>query len=63
MLDIVGLRLDQMPQIFESYEVVGKIKESVASLLELRPDVKGIAGGGDQAVCISRYRNSWPWNV
>lgn len=50
MLEIVGLKEEQMPQIFESYEVVGNLKESVASLLELRPDVKVIAGGGDQAV-------------
>ncbi len=50
MLEIADLREDQMPQIFESYQVVGNLKASVASLLELRPDVKVIAGGGDQAV-------------
>lgn len=50
MLDIVGLKSEQMATIFESYEVVGTLQESVALKLGLRRDVKIIAGGGDQAV-------------
>lgn len=50
MLYIVGLTENQMPQIFESYEVVGELQESVAKELGLNSNVKIIAGGGDQAV-------------
>lgn len=50
MLDIVGLKDWQMANIYESYQVVGTIKESLAKELGLTPNVKIIAGGGDQAV-------------
>ena len=50
MLDIVGLSKDQMPKVFESYQVVGNLRDSVASVLGLNPKVKVVAGGGDQAV-------------
>lgn len=50
MLEICGLKTDQMAKIFESYEVVGTIKEQVAKELGLPSTVKVIAGGGDQAV-------------
>lgn len=50
MLDIVGLTEEQMPDVYESYDVVGNIKESVAEALNLNPNAKIIAGGGDQAV-------------
>lgn len=50
MLDIVGLKEDQMATIFESFEVVGTIRPSIASKLNLKESVKVIAGGGDQAV-------------
>lgn len=50
MLDIVGLKEEQMATIFESYQVVGTIRPSIASKLNLKESVKVIAGGGDQAV-------------
>lgn len=50
MLDICGLKLEQMPRIYESYQVVGTITKEIASLLGLPERVKVIAGGGDQAV-------------
>lgn len=50
MLDIVGLREEQMPKIHESYEVVGNIDEAIADQLGLNHQLKVIAGGGDQAV-------------
>ena len=49
MLDIVGLGEDQMPQIFESYEVVGN-KGKCSKLIRTKTWCKGVAGGGDQAV-------------
>lgn len=50
LLEIVGLNEEQMPEIYESCEVVGSLRDSVASKLGLSSDVKIIAGGGDQAV-------------
>lgn len=50
MLDICQLELEQMPKIYESYQVVGTITKEIASILGLPDTVKVIAGGGDQAV-------------
>jgi xylulokinase len=50
MLDICGLKSSQMAKVFESYEVVGTLKETEAEALGLPKTVKVIAGGGDQAV-------------
>lgn len=49
MLDICGVKMEQMPQLFESYEVVGTIKASIADKLGLPSDVKVCAGAGDNA--------------
>ena len=49
MLDICGVREEQLPKLFESYEVVGTLKEDVAAELGLSPDVRIIAGAGDNA--------------
>jgi xylulokinase len=50
MLKIVGLEAEQMPEVFESYQVTGSLQDSIAKELGLSPDVKIVAGGGDQAV-------------
>ncbi len=50
MLDICGLKEEQMAKIHESYQVVGNITEKAAKELDLPASVKVIAGGGDQAV-------------
>lgn len=50
MLDIVGIKEEQMAKIFESYEVVGTLTPNAAKELGLPESVKVIAGGGDQAV-------------
>ena len=50
MLDIVGLREEQLAKIFESYEVVGTVTKQVAEELGISPETKVIAGGGDNAV-------------
>jgi xylulokinase len=50
MLDICGLKEEQMAKVFESYEVVGTLSQKAADELGLPSTVKVIAGGGDQAV-------------
>jgi len=50
MLDICGLKEEQMAKIHESYEVVGTLSKQAADELGLPASVKVIAGGGDQAV-------------
>ncbi|MCC8138350.1 MAG: xylulokinase [Clostridiales bacterium] len=49
MLDICGVREEQMAKIFESYEVVGTLLPEVAAQLGLSETVKVIAGAGDNA--------------
>ena len=49
MLDICGIRKDQLPQIFESYETVGTLKPDVAAALGLPDTVRVCAGAGDNA--------------
>lgn len=50
MLEILDISLEQLPRLYESYEVIGEIKEQLAEELFLNKNVKIIAGGGDQAV-------------
>ncbi|HHU72876.1 MAG TPA: xylulokinase [Clostridiales bacterium] len=50
MLDICGLKEEQMAKIHESSHVVGSLTEKAASELGLPHTIKVIAGGGDQAV-------------
>ncbi len=49
MMDICGVREEQLAKIFESYEVVGTLKPELAKELELPETVKIIAGAGDNA--------------
>lgn len=50
MLEICGLKEEQLAKIHESYQVVGNLTVQAAEELGLSTDVKVIAGGGDQAV-------------
>ncbi|MBH1941552.1 xylulokinase [Mobilitalea sibirica] len=50
MLDICGLKEEQMAKVFESFQVVGNMNGQAAKDLGLSENVKVIAGGGDQAV-------------
>lgn len=49
MLDICGITEDQLPTLYESYEVVGTIKRELAESLGLPQSVKITAGAGDNA--------------
>lgn len=49
MCEICGIRKEQLAQIFESYEVVGTLLPEIAEELGLSPEVKVIAGAGDNA--------------
>lgn len=49
MIEICGLRTEQLPEIHESFEQVGTLKQSAANALGLSPAVKVCAGAGDNA--------------
>ncbi|MGN0294557.1 MAG: xylulokinase [Lachnospiraceae bacterium] len=49
MLEICGVKQEQLPRLYESYEVVGNLKADLAKQLGLSEDVKIIAGAGDNA--------------
>ena len=49
MLAICGISASVMPRLFESYEVVGTVKESIAKEWGLPAGVKVVAGAGDNA--------------
>ncbi len=50
MLDLLGIREDQLGRLYNSYDVIGNIKQNIKNKLNLDKDVKIIIGGGDQAV-------------
>lgn len=49
MLKICGITKEQLPKLYESYEVVGTLKSEIARELGLAADVRVIAGAGDNA--------------
>ena len=49
MMEICGVREEQMPRLYDSFEVIGSLKPEVASLLGLGTDVKVVSGAGDNA--------------
>ena len=49
MMEICSVREDQMPRLFESYEVIGCLRPEIATALSLPEDVKVVAGAGDNA--------------
>ena len=49
MLDICGITEAQMPALYESYEVIGKVKPEIAGTFGLNPDAIVVAGAGDNA--------------
>lgn len=49
MLKICGITAEQLPKLYESWEVVGALKPEIAEELGLSKDVKVVAGAGDNA--------------
>ena len=49
MLDICGVKPEQMPKLFESYEVVGTVRPELARSMGLSEHVQVVAGAGDNA--------------
>mgnify|MGYP003295907730 CR=1 FL=1 len=49
MIGICGIRKEQLPKLFESYDVVGNLKAEIAEELGLSNEVKVVAGAGDNA--------------
>ena len=49
MMDICGLKDEQMPKLFESFEVIGTIQGFVSGALGLPRDCAVVAGAGDNA--------------
>jgi len=50
MLQYLGLEERHFPKVYESFDVVGHLKQEIKDVLGFKHDVKIIAGGGDQAV-------------
>lgn len=50
ILDILGVDIKQLPEVFESYEKIGVLNQNYKKLLNIQNDVDIIIGGGDQAV-------------
>ena len=49
MMQICGISEEQLPQLFESWQVVGNLRKEAAEELELPETVKVVAGAGDNA--------------
>ena len=49
MMELCGITEEQLPTLYESYDVIGTLKEEVAKELGLSATVKVIAGAGDNA--------------
>ena len=49
MLEICNVKEEQLPTLYESYEVVGNVKPEIAEELGILTSVKVIAGAGDNA--------------
>ncbi len=47
--DFLGIENTQLPEIYESYEITGKVSDGVKVLLGLKGDVLVVGGAGDQA--------------
>lgn len=50
MLKLLDIKEEQCPKLFESYEVIGTLKQIFQEQLGLKKQVKMTCGGGDQAM-------------
>ena len=49
MLDICGVRSEQLPTLYESYEAVGKVTDAIKAELNIKGEALVAAGAGDNA--------------
>ena len=49
MLDLCGVRPEQLPKLFESWEVIGTVRGDIADALGLPRSCRVVAGAGDNA--------------
>lgn len=49
MMEICGIKEEQLPKLYESWQVVGTLKPEIAAGLGFPEDVKVVAGAGDNA--------------
>lgn len=49
MLNVVGIQRHQLPEVYESEQVVGYVQPTIAALLGLSSTTSVVAGAGDQA--------------
>lgn len=49
LLNICGISEEQLPKLYESFEVVGKVKTSLANKLSINQNTVVVAGAGDNA--------------
>lgn len=49
MLELCGIRQEQLPRLFLSYETVGTVRPEIAAQLGLSPNCRVAAGAGDNA--------------
>ncbi len=50
MLEILGITIDNLPKLYNSFDKVGNLKDSIKSKLGIDYDIDIVIGGGDQAV-------------
>lgn len=49
MINVCGINVSQLPELKESYDVIGTLKKDVSAKLGLSGDVSVVAGAGDNA--------------
>jgi len=47
--DFLGIAIEQLPKVYESYEITGSVSEEAKALLGLKGEVLVVGGAGDQA--------------
>ena len=50
LLDVLGIRKGQLPEIHDSCDVIGRVRPEIAKDVGLSDNAKVVIGGGDQAV-------------
>ena len=70
MLEICHITEEQLPKLYESWQVVGTLKPEVAKELGFSEDVKVVAGAGDNAKPMLSEQELlvtdsviFPWNI